>query len=334
MDEITYCEQVTDREALSVLKGGLNMNTLFWRDIRSKNPPTYDELVETMRVEIISKVMIDHRNRAVQGLPPPQRQALASTTLNAVPVLTYENAPAEAGPSRDTDNSRNKRKKRSSRPLEGARFCTFHQLYEHDTNECRDAPRCSNQNNPYPSRRDEHPRKSTSLNKAERRHRDQLLRTRGLRDRGESRQRDQAPFSGGQIIKEINTIIGGPHIDGNSRNAQRNYTREANDPSMLTYIVNQSQEANRMAPITFSQEDTQGVHHRHCDALVIRAVVARNGLKRMLVDNGSSLNILFGSTFDKMQIKYRLIPMTDPLFRFTGDSISHKDELLCLSRCV
>ncbi|XP_022886722.1 uncharacterized protein LOC111402573 [Olea europaea var. sylvestris] len=46
-----------------------------------------------------------------------------------------------------------------------------------------------------------------------------------------------------------------------------------------------------MAPITFSQEDAEGVHHPHCDALVVRAVVARNGLKRMLVDNGSSVNI-------------------------------------------
>ena len=70
-DEITYCEQVTDREALSALKGGLNMNTLFWRDVRSKNPSTYDELVEMMRVKIVSEEMIDHRNGAVQGLSPP-----------------------------------------------------------------------------------------------------------------------------------------------------------------------------------------------------------------------------------------------------------------------
>ncbi|CAI9763835.1 unnamed protein product [Fraxinus pennsylvanica] len=32
-DEKTYCEQVTDKEALSAMKGGLNMNTLFWRDV-------------------------------------------------------------------------------------------------------------------------------------------------------------------------------------------------------------------------------------------------------------------------------------------------------------
>ncbi|XP_022852948.1 uncharacterized protein LOC111374508 [Olea europaea var. sylvestris] len=300
---------------LSSLKGGHNINTLFWKDVPSKNPATYDELVEMMRMEIVSEEMIDHRNNAAQGLPPPQRQALASATLNVVPVLAYENAPGEAGPSGRTDSK--KKKKRLNRPLEGTMFCTFHQLYGQDTNECRDAPRSSDRSESHPFRRNEYLRRSASPNRGERRHREQSPRRRESRDQGESRKRDQASFSGAQIIRKIDTIIGGPHIDGNTRNAQRNYTREANDPPMITYIVNESQEANKIAPITFSQEDAQGVHHSHCDALVVRAVVARNGLKRMLIDNGSSVNILFGSTFDKMQIQ----PMIDPLLGFTGDSI-------------
>ncbi|XP_022859618.1 uncharacterized protein LOC111380322 [Olea europaea var. sylvestris] len=286
------------REALSALKDGLNMNTLFWMDLCSKNPATYDELVEMMRVEIVNKEMIDHQNHAAQGLPLPQRQALASATLNAVPVLAYDNVLGEAGPSRRADN--NKKKKRSNGPLEGARFCTFHQLYRHNTSKCRDANRHPDRSNPHPFSRIEYPPKSTSPNREERGRREQSPRRRKSRDRGQSRQRDQAPFSGSQVIREIDTIIGGPHIGGNTRNAQRNYIREAKDPSMITYIVNKSQAANKMAPITFSQEDAEGVHHPHCDALVVKVVVARKGLKRMLVDNGSSVNILFGSTLDKM----------------------------------
>ncbi|XP_022899196.1 uncharacterized protein LOC111412489 [Olea europaea var. sylvestris] len=267
-DEITYCEHLTDREALSTLKGGLNMNTLFLRDVR-------------------------------HAIAPTSGQALASATLNAVPVLAYENAPGEVGPSGRND-SKKKKKKRSNRPLEGVRFCTFHQLYGHDTNKCRDALRRPDRTDPHPSRKNEYSRRSVSPNSGDRRHREQSPRRRESRDQGEFRQRDQAPFSGGQIIREIETIIGGPHIGGNTRNAQRNYTMEAKDPPMITYIINESQETNRMAPITFSQEDAQGVHHPHCDTLVVRAVVARNGPKRMLVDNGNSVNILFGSTFNKM----------------------------------
>ncbi|XP_022855023.1 uncharacterized protein LOC111376307 [Olea europaea var. sylvestris] len=75
-----------------------------------------------------------------------------------------------------------------------------------------------------------------------------------------------------------------------------------------------------MDPITFSQEDSQGVHHPHCDALEVRAIVAWNELKRMLVGNGSLVNILFRSTFNKMQIEHGLVSMTDPIFKFTGDN--------------
>lgn len=72
-DEITYYEQVTDRDEFSALKGGLNMKILFC-DVWSKNLATYNKLVEMMRTEIVNEKMIDHKNHVVQGLPPPQRQ--------------------------------------------------------------------------------------------------------------------------------------------------------------------------------------------------------------------------------------------------------------------
>lgn len=51
-------------------------------------------------------------------------------------------------------------------------------------------------------------------------------------------------------------------------------------------------------------------------------MVARNGLKRMLVDNGSSVNILFGTTFDKMVLDHELTSITTLLYGFTGDGIT------------
>lgn len=70
---------------------------------------------------------------------------------------------------------------------------------------------------------------------------------------------------------------------------------------MTNNLVNNNPDGIHTAPtITFTHEDTIGVHYPHCDALVVKAVVARNGLNRMVVDNVSSLNILFGATYDKM----------------------------------
>ncbi|XP_022883391.1 uncharacterized protein LOC111400197 [Olea europaea var. sylvestris] len=338
-DKITYCEKVTDREALSALKGGLNMNTLFWRGAQSKNPGTYDELVEMIRADksktsdTPDHAIIDS-NRSHSS--PTSGQVLASATLNAVPVLTYENAPAKVGPSGGTNNNRRKMKKQTNRPLEGAKFCTFHQLYGHDISKCKDAPRSSDQSNSRSSKKahyHEHPHRAASPNRESRRQRDQSPRRRETRERsrGESKQRNQAPANGGDTIQEVDTIIRGPHIGGNTRNTQRNYTREMKDPPMITYIVNQSQ-TNRMAPITFSQEDSQGVYHPHCDVLVVRAIVARNGLKRMLVDNGSLVNILFGSTFDKMQIEHGLVPWPTQYLDSLVIASSHEDESLYLLR--
>lgn len=67
-NEVTYCEQVTDREALSALRGGFNLNTLFWRDVRNKNLTTYDAFMEMMRSEIVNEEVINHRNQTTLGL--------------------------------------------------------------------------------------------------------------------------------------------------------------------------------------------------------------------------------------------------------------------------
>lgn len=56
------------------------------------------------------------------------------------------------------------------------------------------------------------------------------------------------------------------------------------------------------------------VHYPHCDALVVRAVMARNGLMRMLVDKESLVNIIYGASFNKMEVDNELTPVTSPLY--------------------
>ncbi|KAL2471879.1 Uncharacterized protein Adt_40015 [Abeliophyllum distichum] len=53
---------ITDSKALFALKGGLDMNLSFWRDVRNKNPTTFDQLVEMITEEITNENMILHRN--------------------------------------------------------------------------------------------------------------------------------------------------------------------------------------------------------------------------------------------------------------------------------
>jgi len=69
---MTYCVQFTDKEALTTLRGGLDMNSFFWRDVQNKDPTTYDALLEMIRCEILNEELKDHMNRASQGLLSPQ----------------------------------------------------------------------------------------------------------------------------------------------------------------------------------------------------------------------------------------------------------------------
>ena len=54
--------------------------------------------------------------------------------------------------------------------------------------------------------------------------------------------------------------------------------------------------------ITFSDFDMEGCQHPHDNPLVIKSIVANKTIHRVLVDNGSSADIIFASAFDKMGI--------------------------------
>ena len=74
--------------------------------------------------------------------------------------------------------------------------------------------------------------------------------------------------------------------------------------------------------ITFSNSELEGCQHPHDDPLVIRAVVANKTVHRVLVDNGSSADIIFASAFDKRGIRReKLEPISIHLQGFFGEKV-------------
>ena len=74
--------------------------------------------------------------------------------------------------------------------------------------------------------------------------------------------------------------------------------------------------------ITFSDSDLEGCQHPHDDPLVIRAVVAKKMIHRVLVDNGSSTDIIFTSAFDKMGIRReKMEPVSTHLQGFSREKL-------------
>ncbi|XP_075636719.1 uncharacterized protein LOC142608953 [Castanea sativa] len=71
--------------------------------------------------------------------------------------------------------------------------------------------------------------------------------------------------------------------------------------------------------VGFSEEDARRLHHPHNDALVVSIRVGDDNTHRVLVDNGSSVDILYYSAFQQMRIERgRLISINAALIGFGG----------------
>ena len=81
--------------------------------------------------------------------------------------------------------------------------------------------------------------------------------------------------------------------------------------------------ARRESPIIgFLEEDARCLHHPHDDGLVISIRIEDYNMHRVLVDNGSSTDILYYPAFQQMGIgRERLIPMNAPLVGFGGTRV-------------
>ena len=77
--------------------------------------------------------------------------------------------------------------------------------------------------------------------------------------------------------------------------------------------------------IVFTEVDTRWVHHPHSDALVITTWIINNNVHKILVDNGSAIDIIYLDAYKGMGLnKCDSSPTTTPLYRFTGDHVIPK----------
>ena len=75
----------------------------------------------------------------------------------------------------------------------------------------------------------------------------------------------------------------------------------------------------------FSKEDARGVKQPHDDSLVIMLTIEGFNSRRILVDNGSSADIIYLSAFQQLKLDpRRLRPFDSPLVSFSGDRVYPK----------
>ena len=101
-------------------------------------------------------------------------------------------------------------------------------------------------------------------------------------------------------VGDIRMIIEGTVTTRSSKKARKTYLRMVQNVQLTGSIPKIAQ---RESPIIgFSKEDARRLHHPHNDALVVNVRVGEYNVHRMLVDNGSSTDILYYPAFQPMGI--------------------------------
>ncbi|XP_058189241.1 uncharacterized protein LOC131306828 [Rhododendron vialii] len=123
-------------------------------------------------------------------------------------------------------------------------------------------------------------------------------------------------------IGEIKVIHGGFAGGGESSNARKAHLRKLRTEEHLevnTVGCPSKLQKKEEIPIIFSEEDIKGVQISHDDPLIITIVVANYLTRRVLIDNRSSVDILYLHAYDQLKIgRGRLKPMTSPPVGFVS----------------
>ncbi|XP_065630950.1 uncharacterized protein LOC136068151 [Quercus suber] len=121
-------------------------------------------------------------------------------------------------------------------------------------------------------------------------------------------------------IGDIRMIVGGTASTGSSKKARKTYLRSV----LNVHITGSRPNTTRMeSPIIgFTEEDARRLHHPHDDALVVSIRVGDYNVHRVLIDNGSSVDILYYPAFQQMGIdRAQLMPASAPLVGFGGTKV-------------
>ncbi|XP_027915089.1 uncharacterized protein LOC114174447 [Vigna unguiculata] len=78
-----------------------------------------------------------------------------------------------------------------------------------------------------------------------------------------------------------------------------------------------------MPPIVFIDDDFHGLDHQQDDPIVITVEIENYAVKKVLVDQGSSVDILYWATYQKLQLPdTAMVPYDEPIYGFSSEQVS------------
>ena len=113
-------------------------------------------------------------------------------------------------------------------------------------------------------------------------------------------------------------IAGGPFSGGSFRSLKKACQRQVNSVHMVPPFKQRRTDQD----MSFKEANARGVKQPHNDPLVIMLNIEGFNTKRILVDNGSSADIIYLPVFQQLKLDPKILrPFESPLVSFSGDRV-------------
>ena len=121
--------------------------------------------------------------------------------------------------------------------------------------------------------------------------------------------------------KVVNCITGGSEVCGLTYSTAKRHARQGLDGHPIPRLSRPKEDLELQAmKISFDQDDLDDTYQKHHDGLIIQLIVGNCLMKRVLVDGGSSANVIFFDTIKAIGIdKTEIIRWMTTLVGFNGD---------------
>jgi len=131
--------------------------------------------------------------------------------------------------------------------------------------------------------------------------------------------RARIPHLKTQLLGVINPIVGGFAGRGSSNLARKCYVRNLKSVNL---VLVEKRPIRILPPITFMDEDFEGINRSHNDPMVVKIEVANFLVCKVLLDNRSSIDVLYWLAFKQLGLpKSQIEPFSKKFIGFAGETM-------------
>ncbi|XP_058084610.1 uncharacterized protein LOC131232406 [Magnolia sinica] len=143
------------------------------------------------------------------------------------------------------------------------------------------------------------------------------------------REEREQPSNAAEEPTEIRTIFGGSSGGGDSNRAYKAYSRKSKPEHYIHMTKRPSKELRiSLCSLTFTEDVARRIQHPHDGALVVTLIIANHKVYRILVNTGSSTDVIYSKAFERMGIPRSCLRLVKtPLYSFSGERVISKGAI-------